>query len=516
MLKETEQKRAKVSSRSVLLIFIDLALLFLSFAFTTVFRDVPFNIYWSKYYVALLSFSLYWIIVSALFEKYSLTGINFTPLARRIILSNIVSFALLSLVLLFFRFIDFSRVIVFGTILTVTILELFVFGMWFVIKQSHEIKEEMKGAASTAPRPEFELIVEGDNKISPSRYKSIKKAIREEVGDDVLNAIKGFVDISLESTLVVSTTTRFNIDSQPSGIFKSIVNIKRINDYRWINKFFESVNSKIPKGGLFICIAETKEQRKERIIKKFPPVLNYIYYTFDYIVKRIFPKFSLTKGIYFFLTRGQNRVISRAEVLGRLFSCGFDIVDELYVGNQFFIVSKKIKRPAYDMDATYGPLIKLKRIGKGGALIRVYKMRTMHPYAEYLQDYVYRKHSLDEGGKFKNDFRVSTAGRIMRRLWIDELPMIINMVRGDLKIVGVRPLSQHYYSLYSKELQELRIKFKPGLIPPFYVDNPKTLDEIMASEMKYLKSYEKSPFLTDIRYFFLAVYNIIFKRYRSS
>lgn len=516
MLKEIKQKSARVSSRNVLLIFIDLALLFISFAFTTIFREVPFSVYWSKYYLALLSFSLFWIIVSALFEKYTLTGINFTPLARRITLSNIVSFAILSLVLLFFRFVDFSRVIVFGTILTVTVLELFVFGMWFIIKQSHEIKEELKTSTSAAGRAEYETDAVGDNKISPARYKAIKKAICEEVGEEVLNAIKSFVDISLESTLVVSTTTRFNIDSQPSGVFKSIVNIKRINDYRWINKFHESVNAKIPKGGLYICIAETKEQRKQRIINKFPPVLNYIYYTFDYVVKRVFPKFSLTKGIYFFLTRGQNRVISRAEVLGRLFSCGFDVVDEFYVGNQFFVVSKKVKRPAYDMDATYGPLIKLKRVGKGGALIKVYKMRTMHPYAEYLQDYIYRKHSLDEGGKFKNDFRVSTAGRIMRRLWIDELPMVINLIRGDLKIVGVRPLSQHYFSLYSKELQEQRIKFKPGLIPPFYVDNPKTLDEIMESEMKYLMAYEKSPFITDFRYFFLAIYNIIFKKYRSS
>ena len=113
----------------------------------------------------------------------------------------------------------------------------------------------------------------------------------------------------------------------------------------------------------------------------------------------------------------------------------------------FYVTARKIKHPAFDLEATYGPLIKLKRVGKDGKLIRVYKMRTMHPYAEYLQSYVFEKQSLQEGGKFKDDFRVSTLGRLMRRFWIDELPMLVNLFRGDLKLVGVRPLSQHYFSL---------------------------------------------------------------------
>jgi Sugar transferases involved in lipopolysaccharide synthesis len=93
--------------------------------------------------------------------------------------------------------------------------------------------------------------------------------------------------------------------------------------------------------------------------------------------------------------------------------------------------------------------------------------------------------------------------------------MLINLLRGDLKIVGVRPLSRHYFSLYTTELQERRIKYKPGLIPPFYVDKPDTLEEIMASELKYFDAYDKHPLFTDLRYFFLAFYNIVFKKYRS-
>lgn len=114
-----------------------------------------------------------------------------------------------------------------------------------------------------------------------------------------------------------------------------------------------------------------------------------------------------------------------------------------------------------------------------------------------------------------NDYRISTAGRILRKFWLDELPMIINLLKGDLKLVGVRPLSRHYFSLYSRELQELRSKHCPELIPPYYADMPKTLDEIMASEINYLNAYDKQPFLTDIRYFFKAFYNILIKKARS-
>jgi lipopolysaccharide/colanic/teichoic acid biosynthesis glycosyltransferase len=139
----------------------------------------------------------------------------------------------------------------------------------------------------------------------------------------------------------------------------------------------------------------------------------------------------------------------------------------------------------------------------------------MHPYAEYLQDYIYEKTGLQEGGKFRDDFRVTTLGRIMRSFWLDELPMLINLIKGDLKLFGVRPLSRQYFKLYTLELQKLRIQTKPGLIPPFYVDYPKSLEEIITSELKYLKAYEKHPFRTDWIYFWTAVFNIIFRKYRS-
>jgi len=343
-----------------------------------------------------------------------------------------------------------------------------------------------------------------------------KNQLIEEIGEDAFNYINSFVETHSPATCLLSTTTRFNVINQPDGEFTSFVNFHRINDIKLLNKFFESVNNKLENGGMFIGCAETRLLRKKRIMERFPWGINYIYLFVDYLVKRVFPKLSNpTRKIYFFLTKGRNRAISRTEVLGRLYSCGFEFVDEKYIGGLYYFVMKKVNEPSYPENPSYGPVFKMKRVGKGGKIIHVYKLRTMYPYSEYLQKFVYEKNDLAEGGKMGDDFRVTTAGKFFRKFWIDELPMIINLFKGDLKIVGVRPLSQHFLSLYSQELKDLRLKHKPGLVPPFYADLPKTLDKIMDSEIRYLKAYEKNPLLTDIKYFIKSFYNILIKKARS-
>ncbi len=296
---------------------------------------------------------------------------------------------------------------------------------------------------------------------------------------------------------------------------KNIVNLHRINDIRRVNKFFEAVNESLPDSGTFIGCVETKALRKERILAKFPPVLNWLYYIGDFVFKRFFPKIPILKTIYFSITNGRNRVITSVETLGRLYSCGFKVLDLQQTPGLLFFIAKKTQDPDFNSEPSYGPLFGMKRVGQHGKIVKVYKLRTMHPYAEYLQEYIYERNKLTEGGKFKDDIRVTTLGKLFRKVWLDELPMILNFLRGDMKLVGVRPISSHYLSLYSKELQEMRLRVKPGLLPPFYADMPKTLEEIIASEIRYIEAYEKNPWKTDWRYFKKACYNILVKQARS-
>jgi len=181
-----------------------------------------------------------------------------------------------------------------------------------------------------------------------------------------------------------------------------------------------------------------------------------------------------------------------------------------------FFAARKISIPSFDQNPTYGILIKLKRVGKHGKIFNAYKLRTMHPYSEYLQEFLYNRNKLSKSGKIMNDFRLSPEAKILRKYWIDEMPMLINILKGDMKIVGVRPISEHYFNLYDDDLKNRRKKNKPGFIPPYYVDLPQNFKEIMESEMKYFEQYDKNPLLTDIKYFFLAFKNVIFKGVRSN
>jgi hypothetical protein len=206
----------------------------------------------------------------------------------------------------------------------------------------------------------------------------MRELIVKEAGKKVLDLIESHFQVDNKDTLVVSTTTAFNIEKQRAKEFHNIVNLKRMNDMRRINKFLEAVNAKLEMGGIFIIGVETYSLRKRRIFKKFPPIINAIYYFFDFLFKRVSPKLWGVKKIYFALTGGRNRVLSNAESLGRLYSCGFKLIEDKFINGQLYYVVEKVGEPAFDYNPTYGPIISLNRYGKNAMLIKVYKIRNMH------------------------------------------------------------------------------------------------------------------------------------------
>ena len=468
-----------------------------------------------------LGLALIWILVSLINGKMHRGKIvNFTTLFVRVLSSNIIALSITALVMYSVRSYLYSRTIVLGTAILATFLELVVGSVYMAYKKA-VIQDDDAYEKSTKPS-EKDLVnevngsskqKEGGTEVSPR----IAVAIEKEVGSEIALAILKMTSSNFtDHTAVLSTTTIFNINSLPQNKYDYIINLHKINDIKRLDSFLDAVNNKLDVKGYFFCSVETKDQRKHRILKKFPPLINYIYYTFDFAVKRILPKLKFTRGIYFFLTHGDNAVLSRAETLGRLSRAGFRIKQESFIGNMLCVEARKFAEPLVVNENVYGPLIALPRVGKNGNMIKVYKLRTMHPYSEYIQDYIYKQHDLQDGGKFKNDFRITSWGAICRKIWLDELPMLMNFFRGDMKLVGVRPLSKQYFGLYREEVRARRIKYKPGLIPPFYADMPNDLEEIQASELKYLDSFDKHPFYTDFRYFWKSTWNILFRKARSN
>ena len=284
-----------------------------------------------------------------------------------------------------------------------------------------------------------------------------------------------------------------------------------------LNTLLNETNEAMPEGGYMLCHTRTAALKRKLIMKRYPWGINYVVFTLHFLWHRVIPKLRPTKKIYFWVTKGKRRTFNRVEVLGRLYRAGFEVVNEEYRLSEFYVLARKVKSPIWDDKPSGGLLIKLQRVGKDGKLIGVYKFRTMYSYSEYLQPYIYEHNHLQKGGKFADDYRVTPWGKWMRKLWIDELPMFINFFKGEMKLVGVRPLSRHYFSLYTPEMQELRTKVKPGLLPPFYYDKqtPKTIEDVQASERRYIEAFLQHPVLTDIRYFFGTIGNIIFHRKTS-
>ena len=336
------------------------------------------------------------------------------------------------------------------------------------------------------------------------------------IKDIIIQKIASFQKLDKDSIIVLNEVKSNNIATLGDKRKPlCLINLKKINDIRRINKFHESINSKLNNQDIYVSCAELLEERRKRFRNQIPFGFKNLIRIIDFLYRRVFPKLPILKQVYFFITKGHNRVISKAEVLGRVISCGFNVLEYFEHENLLYIISEKIKKPDFNMKVSYGPLFKMNRVGYQGKIIGVYKLRTMYPYSEYCQELIMRENKLAKSGKILNDFRITTWGKFFRKIWLDELPMFINFFKREVGLVGVRPLSITYFKKYPKDLQDLRIKTKPGLLPPYYADLPQSFDEILLSENKYLEKKLKSPFLTDIKYFYLAVINIVFKGARS-
>lgn len=465
-----------------------------------------------------LWFLLLYIFIGLLVDKYNFERrIGVVSNLKLVIYANLVFIGLGSTLVVGLGNLAVQRLLFYGTALFATILELIITGIIESFRQLKHKKmvyeadqDEADSDSETLIQPPTE-----EDFLKTEHGMAISMSIISEVGVGAYDYLKQNVPFN-KQTILLAVNNDINIRNLPPYDLQSIVNLQKVNDHQRVNRFFETVNKKLPKGGIYAGLGKTREIRKQEFLERFTPVLGFLLYLLDFIFNRVMPKMAATKGLYFKLTKGRNRVMSRAEILGRLYSCGFKIIDETYVNNMLFFVAQKVREPIYDGNPTYGPLVRLRRIGKDKQIIGIYKLRTMHPYSEYIQHYVQEKYGLAENGKLLEDFRVTTWGKIFRKLWIDELPMIHNYLRGDLKLVGVRPLSVHKFNTYPKDLQKKRIKTKPGLIPPYYADMPKSEEEVCASESKYLDAYFKHPLRTDWKYFWKAFFNIVLRGARSA
>jgi lipopolysaccharide/colanic/teichoic acid biosynthesis glycosyltransferase len=519
-----------------ILCLIDIGIFVIAFLFAAWLKPATVRVYIPNYWKPVTVFLIIWICVSLYSNKYrTFKERRFSSILSSIISTAFISTAIIVILMFALKQTNYSRLIVLGTLLIATFLEVFLSWAYYYSRK-YLLKDpdfSASGLMTHSKRLEngqidtaAEYHLQNEEKYIPQFSHSADFQPFQDILKDRYLTNEGtlfdFINSSIDlncfdknSSDILDTATIFNFKKYDDTSLEFLVNLHQLNDFRRINEYFIEVNRILQYGGVFVSCGQTLEERSHEIKQKYIKVLAYPILFFDFLFNRVFPKLDILKGIYFSITKGENRPISRCEILGRLYYCGFDIIATREIDNHLFFVAVKKKEPDTNPDPSYGPLYKKRAIGKNEKYIYVYKFRTMHPYSEYVHDYMVKNFGYNDIGKPANDFRITQWGRWMRRLWLDELPQLLNVLKGEMKLVGIRPITMTFLNEFPEDVRKLRAKYKPGCIPAYVSLLKQSKDGFIEAETIYLREKESHPIWTDIKYFSQAIFNIVTGKIRS-
>ena len=147
------------------------------------------------------------------------------------------------------------------------------------------------------------------------------------------------------------------------------------------------------------------------------------------------------------------------------------------------------------------------RIGKNKKIFKVYKFRTMIPDAEKISGAVWST---------KNDPRITKIGHILRKTALDEIPQLLNIIKGEMSFVGPRAERPELHNEFTKTIPEFdeRLKVTPGLSGLAQIRGSYDLEpsEKIKFDIEYI---EKMSLFFDIKIIIFSVFNSIFARWDS-
>ena len=146
------------------------------------------------------------------------------------------------------------------------------------------------------------------------------------------------------------------------------------------------------------------------------------------------------------------------------------------------------------------------RVGKGGKIFRLYKYRSMDENAdEKLNELLKERHDEWEVNfKLKNDPRITKLGKFLRKTYIDELPQLFNILKGDMSFVGPRPCSLREYDSYT-EKDKLRLSVPQGLTGEWQTHGRSntTIEQRIDMDLDYIQN--KRGFFYDLYLIFKTI-----------
>ena len=150
-----------------------------------------------------------------------------------------------------------------------------------------------------------------------------------------------------------------------------------------------------------------------------------------------------------------------------------------------------------------GPVFFLQeRLGKNGKVFKIIKFRTMVVNAENIGDGL--------SIKSENDDRITKVGKFLRKTSLDEIPQFINILKGEMSLIGPRPPATYFPHKIEDypEFQLKRFDVKPGItgLAQVRVRNQATWDEKIAIDLEYISNIT---FINDLKIVFLTIKNIL-------
>jgi len=146
-------------------------------------------------------------------------------------------------------------------------------------------------------------------------------------------------------------------------------------------------------------------------------------------------------------------------------------------------------------------IFKQERIGKDGKVFKLYKFRSMIKNAEHQGTGVY---------SYKGDSRVTKVGKFIRKTSLDELPQFVNVLKGDMSLIGPRPVLTYHPMTYDKYTPEQlkRFSVRPGITGWAQVNGRKT--SLWPERIRYDVEYvENLSFAFDVKVFFKTISTVL-------
>jgi exopolysaccharide biosynthesis polyprenyl glycosylphosphotransferase len=180
------------------------------------------------------------------------------------------------------------------------------------------------------------------------------------------------------------------------------------------------------------------------------------------------------------------------------------------IGFLIFVIAYIIVAPIIKFDSKGPVLFSQLRVGRNGRIFKCYKFRSMYTDAEERKKELMAQNEM-QGLMFKleSDPRITRVGKFIRRTSIDELPQFLNVLKGDMSLVGTRPPTLDEYQYYEPQ-HKARVSMNPGLTGLWQVSGRsdiKNFEDVVKLDMQYIDNWS---IYLDIKIILLTIKVVLF------